>query len=512
MKKSFAVFLSLIIGVSSSFSQSFQTVTMPKGLSASNQLEYSYNSDYQREIFENWMNVDYRHSIFSAGIRFDVFQPNDPDPSISRGKDRYSEISFKYISANIGNRREGLKLTVGNYYEMFGRGLVLKSYEDRNIRIDNNLLGVSVGANYADFHLRVMTGMAENAVAERKDILHAADLEYKGIKGIKFGATYAANKPDVENIARTSLATVRFAPRFWKFDLYTEYGIKNNKDIKSSVFNGAENKIGEGLYGNLNFYLGLFSISGEYKYYDNFAFQSEDKTINYNTPPSLRKDHTYILLNRHPSALDQNNEQGYQFEANFAFSENSILLVNYNRTKTLSSSSYYQRFLNTNNDPQTQLEDLYLQFTQTWSRSFETIFAFDINEELSTNTKNISPILDSKFYFGDIHTIRLVLEHQQTENYYSEEKHYNQIFQLEYLRSPDISVSLVTEMKTSEPIPSETKREFWGFIMFGYKLASHTDLSLLVGTRQAGNICVGGVCRYEPEFEGIELKMLTRLY
>ncbi|MCK5457250.1 MAG: hypothetical protein KAI45_09000, partial [Melioribacteraceae bacterium] len=168
MKRILSVFLILVIGFSSSFSQSFQSITMPKGLSVSNQLEYSYNSDYQREIFENWMNVDYRHSIFSAGIRFDVFQPNDPDPSISRGKDRYSDISFKYISANIGNRREGLKLTVGNYYEMFGRGLVLKSYEDRNIRIDNNLLGVSVGASYANFHLRALTGMAENAMAERK--------------------------------------------------------------------------------------------------------------------------------------------------------------------------------------------------------------------------------------------------------------------------------------------------------------------------------------------------------
>jgi hypothetical protein len=34
----------------------------------------------------------------------------------------------------------------------------------------------------------------------------------------------------------------------------------------------------------------------------------------------------------------------------------------------------------------------------------------------------------------------------------------------------------------------------------------------LVGSRQAGNICIGGVCRYEPEFRGIELKMNTRLY
>lgn len=502
----------LVLFLFSSFTIIGQDILMPEGLSLSNQLEYSHSNETQNEIFENWLNLDYRKSIFSAGLRFDIFQPNDPDPSISRGKDRYSDISFKYISAKIGNRKEGFKLTVGNYYEMFGRGLVLKSYEDRNIRIDNNLLGVNISASYSNFYFKALTGMAENIESDRKDILHAADIEYRGFKKLKFGASFASNKPDIENIARTSLATVRIAPKIWNFEVYGEYGIKQNKDIQESEFNNSENKVGEAIYGNLNFYLGSFSVSGEYKYYDNFAFQSHDKTVTYNTPPSLRRDQTYILLNRHPSALDQNNEQGFQIEGNYALNSNSILLANYSETKTLNSSSYYQRINETNNIQQSQFKDIFIQFTQSWNSKVETIFAFDYNKELSSNTINITPILDNNFYIGDIHTLRVVLEYQQTENITTDEKYYDQVVQLEYLRSPNISVSLVTEMKTSEPKPGEIKRDFWGFVMFGYKLASHTDLSLLIGTRQAGNICVGGVCRYEPEFEGVELKVLTRLY
>jgi hypothetical protein len=489
-----------------------QESVLPQGLSFSNQLEYSYNTESKTDIFENWMNLDYRKSIFSAGLRFDVFQPNDPDPSINRGKDKYSDISFKYFSVKLGDRRKGLKLTVGNYYEMFGRGLILKSYEDRNIRIDNNLLGVNLNANYANFYLTALTGSAENILSERKDVLHAVDIEYRGLKKVKFGGSYASNNPGIANIANTSLASVRIAPRIWNFEFFGEYGIKQNPDTKEQVFNNSDFKIGEAYYGNVNFFLGSFSISGEYKYYDNFAFQSNDKTITYNTPPSLRRDQTYILLNRHPSALDQNNETGFQFEANYNITSNSILLVNYNQTKTLSAESYYQRILGSNNVPQSQLKDFYVQLTQTWNSKIETIFAFDINEELSSNTKNITPIIDNKFYIGDIHTLRFVYEHQLTENKTNVEKYYDQVLQLEYLRSPNISISLVTEMKTSEPAPGDVKRDFWGFVMFGYKLAAHTDLSLLVGTRQAGNICVGGVCRYEPEFEGVELKILTRLY
>lgn len=494
------------------FSQSLQSFKMPEGLSLSNQLEYSYNTDDKREIFENWFNLDYRRWIFSAGLRFDVFQPNDPDPSISRGKDRFAEIDFIYFKTEIGSRREGFKLTVGNYYELFSRGLVLKSYENRSIRIDNNLIGVNLSASYANFYLKALTGMAANANNERTDILHAADLEFKGIKNIKLGATFASNKPNVENAARTDLASVRLVPKIWNFDIYAEYGIKQNADVNKEVFNDEESKIGEAIYGNINFYYDKFSISGEYKYYDNYSFTSHDRTIEYNTPPSLRMDQTYILLNRHPSQLDPNNEEGYQFEANYTFNENSILLANYNETNTLESSSYYQRIIGTSNPSRTQLKDFYIQFTQTWSRSLETIFAFNYNEELSSSTKNITPILENKFYFGDIHTFRVVLEHQQTEVVATTEKYFDDVITLEYLRSPNISISLVAEMKTSEPENENLKRDFWGFVRFGYNIAHHTNVSLLIGSRQAGNICIGGVCRYEPEFEGIELKILTRLY
>lgn len=89
--------------------------------------------------------------------------------------------------------------------------------------------------------------------------------------------------------------------------------------------------------------------------------------------------------------------------------------------------------------------------------------------------------------------------------------YYNDVLALEYLRSPSFNVSIVTEMQTREPQEDRLVRKLWSFIQFGYKLSNHTDLSLLVGSRQAGNICIGGVCRYEPAFQGIEFKMLTRL-
>jgi len=484
---------------------------LPDGLGLQNQLEYSYNVENKIEILENWLTLDYNKNIFSAGLRFEVFQPNDPDPSISRGKVKYADIAYKYLAVDIGDVEEGININVGNYYKLFGRGLVLKSYEDRNIRVDNNLLGVKVEANYMGFTLSALSGSAANAVNERQDILHAADLQYTGFDFIKLGTTFASNLPPTDGVARTSLASLRIQPSYWNFDGYAEYGIKSNKDIQSQIFNDDEWKIGEAFYGSLNFYYDAFSIVGEYKYYDNYAFTSSDGTIYYNTPPSLRKEYTYVLLNRHPSPLDQSNEEGYALEVNYNFSDETSFIANYGITQTLPTSSYYQRVNDISLPITTQLEEVFLQATHNWNKSFTTIAAFGYNQELSTNTKNITPILENKFYFDDINTIKLVLEHQQTENLSTDEKYYDDVINIEYLRSPNFSVAVVAELQTKEPEPGNVVRRFWSFIQFGYKIGNHTDLSLLLGTRQAGNICIGGICRYEPAFQGVEIKILTRL-
>jgi len=494
-----------------SFSQSSGWFLLPDGLRLSNQLEYSYNTKEKFEIFENWLNVDYTKNIFSAGIRFEAFQPNDPDPSVSRGKVKYADIAYKYFSVDIGDVEQGVNITVGNFYKLFGRGMILKSYEDRNIRIDNNLQGVKVEANYMDFTLTALSGSAANSNNDRKDVLHAADLQYNGFDFIKLGTSFASNLPSTDGLASTTLASFRIQPSYWNFDGYAEYGFKNNKDVQKNIFNNKEAIIGEAIYTSLNFYYDAFSIVGEYKYYDNFAFTSDDATIFYNTSPSLRKEYTYQLLNRHPSPLDQNNEKGFALEANYNFSDETSLTANYGITQTLSKNSYHQRVNNLSLPIATQLKEIYAQLNHSWNSWFTSIAAFGYNEELSTNTKNITPVLENKFYFDDINTIKIVIEHQQTENLTTDEMYYNDVLALEYLRSPSFNVSLVTEMQTKEPKKDHVIRKFWSFIQFGYKLSNHTDLSLLIGSRQAGNICIGGVCRYEPEFQGVELKMLTRL-
>lgn len=521
-RKLLFIITSLILFTTSANLKAQSDNFLPEGLGFSNQLEYSNDINRHIEIFEDWLNLDYHKGIFGAGIRFETFQPNDPSPAISRGKTRYADIAYKYIKADIGDAQQGGELVVGNYYALFGRGLVLKSYEERNIRVDNNLLGAKLQARYAGITLTALTGMAANADNVRNEILHAADLEYKVFNQLKLGASYAANQPEDENIARTMLTSFRIMPSIWNFDFYGEYGFKQNRDVRNSLLNPDTSfvvyypysekdwKTGQAAYGSINFYYDAFALTGEYKYYDNFTFSSADGTIIYNTPPAVRKEYTYILLNRHPSALNQADEQGYQIQLDYNMTDETYFSADYGETKTLSPKSYYKRILHINSPSRVQLREVYAQAHHDWNDSWTTIAAFGYNEERDTDTRNVTPILENLFYFNEINTIKFTLEHQQTTVNLTGEQFYDDAVTLEYLRSPDFNVAVVAEMQTREPEAGKKLRKFWSFIQFGYKIGDHTDLSLLLGTRQAGNICIGGVCRYEPEFSGVEFKMFTR--
>ena len=216
-------------------------------------------------------------------------------------------------------------------------------------------------------------------------------------------------------------------------------------------------------------------------------------------------------MNNYSSPLNANNEKGFQIEVNYTLDEDANFQASYGLTTSLNENSYYQRVNNIKVPSEIQLKEFYFHANKIWNESFNSTFAFGYNEEASSKTKNLTPIIENKFYFDDINTIKLVFEHQHTTNISTDEKYFSNVLSIEYLRSPSFNIILLTEMQTKESDSGKLIRKFWNFIQLGYKISSHTDLSFLIGSRQAGNICIGGVCRFEPEFKGVELKMLTRI-
>lgn len=486
-------------------------IGLPEGLSLQNDLKYSFDIENKREIFENWLNLDYQTSIFSAGLRYEFFQPNDPNPAVSRGKERYGDIGFRYIGVSLGDANTGGEITAGNFYSLFSRGMVIKIYEDRTLRVDNNLSGMSFKGWYHDFFLKAFSGMAENTVGVRNEILHASDLEYRGFDLLQAGISYASNQPSASATARTGLASARIKSAWDYFDLYAEGVIKHNDDLRLHPALNNDRIAGKGIYTNLNLYYKSFSMTAEYKLYDNILFSSSDGTIIYNTPPGVRKDYSFALLNRHPVPLDQNNEQGFHFDFNIPWSDHNSLNIAWSKTTTLNSQSYYKKIIGSMVESAVSFHEVYAATQFDISSGGNLLPAVGYMEEDVTKTISITPILQYIHKIGDFTSVRFSLEHQYVRNRSTSEKYFTDMLTAEFHRSPDIRVSLVSEMETKEPELGKSVRKFWNFIQFSYRVNENYRFSLLAGSRQAGNICIGGVCRYEPEFRGVEIRMFTSL-
>ena len=78
-------------------------------------------------------------------------------------------------------------------------------------------------------------------------------------------------------------------------------------------------------------------------------------------------------------------------------------------------------------------------------------------------------------------------------------------------RSPWLTLALVGEYTNKDQLRNvNLTRNTWlyGSIILSF-MGKH-QFSILYGTRQEGFVCVGGVCRYEPEFKGVEIKLSNR--
>ena len=76
----------------------------------------------------SFANVNYNKGNFSAGIRYESYlNPIEGYPTSFNG----TGLGYRY--ANWKNK--SLDVTIGNFYEQYGSGLILRAYEERNLGV-----------------------------------------------------------------------------------------------------------------------------------------------------------------------------------------------------------------------------------------------------------------------------------------------------------------------------------------------------------------------------------------
>jgi cytochrome c biogenesis protein CcmG/thiol:disulfide interchange protein DsbE len=454
-----------------------------EAVSATDRFEYSYSNDTRREIFENWLDVSYQFGGFRTGIML-----NSQAPSEEGGRENNIEHRFfEFNSSNVFVR-------TGHFYGIFGRGLVFNSYEDRAVRIDTRLDGLIGTLKTGGLTATAFSGTPK---VNDKDI-RALDINYALPYKLNVAVTGMTYRRDFEDLPddmvnRDLVGAARIQQNFGFGDYYFEYGDKlrsKDEDPYPFIFGG------KALYANLNFYYGAFSVSGETSNYDRFELiPKADGITSLNRPPSLAREFTWTLINRSPHTLIPNDEVGNNLDLLYSSKNGWTLLASGARIKNHAEKTVYELG--------------YGSFVKDRFGDFRLAGAFAYQD-----SKGLHQIAMGELTWlaTETHSLTLQAEHQHVRlgggPTFNLGAYDEQWFKLEYETAPRWAFAAILEINNKYPELLEIQDEPEGPFPAGqvtYTLNRGGNLNFWFGKRQAGFICSGGVCKFEPAFEGVEV-------
>ena len=271
----------------------------------------------------------YQNGGFSAGLRFEMYH----NPLLGFDAEWKGQGLAHYF---VAYNSERLSVTVGHFYEQFGSGLILRSYEDRYLGLDNAIFGLNVA-------LRPWQGVTVKALAGKQrhywglgdGLVRGVDAEVnlaeavrplqggklRAIIGAGFVSKYEADAMILADQPGYRLklplnvgaGAVRAELGWGGWSLQAEYARKGQDP---SVVNDSTYREGEALTATLAYSQRGFSATLQAKRVENMAFKSmrtipgQQLYINY--LPAITKNHTYAFLTMYPYATNVMGEQGLQ--------------------------------------------------------------------------------------------------------------------------------------------------------------------------------------------------------
>ncbi|MDZ7268354.1 MAG: DUF6029 family protein [candidate division KSB1 bacterium] len=447
-------------------------------ISGNNQLEYARNASAdvrlqsrgRRDFFENWMEGNLRYRRFRLGLRLEMHnapQIYAPDQSIRR-----AEFGQRFLEYDSGT----LTIRAGHNYALLGRGLTLRFFENRQLRYDTRLDGLTLAWRRKNFDLTLLTGQPINRENERQKLFHAGECRLKPLPQVHVGMTGVTTRP--ANGRRVSWGSLFSEINLARGGFYLEYAREDNRN---------ESEPGAALYLNATALLGALSLTAEYKDYDRFE---QFEGAYFNNPPLVAREHLYTLLNRHQLVQNANDETGYAVEAAWPVIMDGVLTAHYSRTANHRRERLYEEF--------------YGQFEWHTPSAWELFGAAGRQQDAAARHLNLAG--SATIAVSDFHALKAVVEHQHTRRLLNDQQFYSQAVTLGLSHAPDWAIALLGERTTEQDL----RRRLWLALQLDVNFWKNCDLSLVAGSRRKGKICVGGVCVIKPELEGVELTLITR--
>ena len=521
-------------------------------------LAQSYNEDSliradvpdELMTLNSFANIIARKGSFQAGLRYESYLPSQLGyPTNFKG----SGIGYRFASF----KDDGIAITVGNFYEQFGNGLTLRSFEDRNLGLENALDGVRVviepikgftvkgvyGKMRLDFDGRIINSEGfvrgvDGELSLNEAISGWEDKKTKITLGASFVSKFQAddrldlNLP--ENVGNYS-GRINVIHGNWRMMGEVAEKINDPSADNAFIFNK-----GIAVLGNLTYSQKGFAISGDVKYIDNYSYRA-DRALQGIAPfinfmPALTKQHSYMLASQfYAYATQPTGEFAYMGEVSYKFKKDTPLggkygtqiNLNYsratgiekNRTSTeefLENGVTYESPLFSSNG-EVYFSDFNAEIKKKFSKKVKTKFTY-FNFIYNNTINQGAPLLTGKQVKGNVYADVFVAEaniktkSKQNLRIVAQGLRTNQhqgdwvSLVMEYTISPHWNFALLDNYNFGNKIDANQLHYPLGSL--AYSEGAHR-LSFEYGKRRAGLFCVGGVCRVVPASNGLTLTLTS---
>lgn len=471
-----------------------------------------------------WFDFNYANNPLQldAGIRLDFFlnsnlhNPGTPYTALGLGR-IYVRKKFK-----------DLEIMAGHFYDQIGTGIIYRAYEDRFLGIDNALLGGHIKYNLmGKVSIRAFAGVQKDRLKLYNPIIQgfAAESELKIGKKVQLlpglgvlNRTIDQGSMDFIVSAIESYDTAqRFVPKYntfaasiyntlnvGKISWYVEGAYKTHEAIPTLIGELVD-EAGNVVYTTLTYSTKGFGVTGQFKRTENFVLRTSPNEVLLNgmisyIPPTTRQN-ALRLLSRYNAASQQQEELTYSLDVTLTPKDAHAVNLNYAEVRDFDNELLFR--------------EAYGDWEWRINKKFrlELGFQYLIYNQLfyegeSYNGKSsiiaYTPFAELVWKLNRKHALRFEVQQQTNDGDYG-----SWIYGLvEYSIAPWFSIA-VSDMYNYNPNEGRVSDDLHYYSFLAAFNKDQMRFSAGFVRQVAGVVCTGGICRFEPAFNGVRLNFNT---
>ena len=377
----------------------------------------------------NYLKTDYSIKNFEFGLQLESYYP---DALLNYSPNFNKEIGIGTYYAKYKTKKT--EATLGYFYEQFGSGLVLRSWEDRQLGINNALRGARIKYNPTQkLSFTALYGKQRVGFKVSEGSIFGFDSNYDASNektSLQFGFSYVGRYQDFnedyfiehQNNRDFNALTNAFSGRinYAKNNIYANLeGVWKSKDnlVEFNNIIGNRSFYGNALQLEMGYSKKGFGFTTTMRRLENMTFYS-DRQANGNTfneqiinfVPALTRQQDYSLANIYVysaqpklsfNPLNKAGEIGLQWDLYYKLKKNSALGGKYGTKIAINFSNWY----GLGADYLTDFKRIDTKFLALGERYF-TDFTIEVRKKLNKKNKMIYSFINSyynKFYVEETH-------------------------------------------------------------------------------------------------------------